>query len=227
MHDGPQVRTKRTPLDHPIGGFFDANGQLGRCDAVASEDPPKVLVAHAEPPLKVSDRKGEGSTEVVHALKHITYQVIVKPRRTSNIHAGIDHNGGMTQTWPQKNRFRVLLALYQMKNGKSQEKVASELGVSLGYLRNILYRSDKRPSLELLQRACALFGVSVTDFVDDPNAKLAGQDLSSASAQARFLASVIVQDMNAPDLTDEDRQELWEDFQRGLSRIRKRKALGK
>ena len=227
MLNGPQVRTKRTPTNDALSGLLNANSQFWGGHPVAGKDPPEVLVAHIEPALEVSDGEGEGVPQVGHPLKGITYGIIVKPNASSNIQDWNHHNEGMTEAWPQKNRFRVLLALYQTRNGKSQDQVASELGVSLGHLRNLLYRSDKRPSLELLQRACTLFGVSVTDFIDDPNARPAGQDLSSASEQSRFLASVIVQDMNAPDLTDEDRQELWEDFQRGLSRIRKRKAQTK
>ncbi len=189
---------------------------------MARKHPPEVDVGHPQLPSKVRDWAREEIPDVIHGSNSMAFQATVKHRRPSSGIKSLADYVGMTDVWPQRQRFRVLLALYQTRNGKTQQQVADDLGVSLGHLRNLLYRPGRRPSLEVIQRACGLFSVPVTDFVDNPAAQVGGQDLSSQTDQARFFATVIIKDMSAEDLSDEDRQELWEDFQRGLARIRKR-----
>lgn len=226
MFNGPDVRAEHGPSDPTIGGVLNADRKQRRGPPRPRKNAPEVLVGDPKLPLEVRDGAWDQMADITHVNKGMTYLIRVKAKGSSNTKRRNAHNGPM-DVWPQRMRFKVLLALYQTKNKKTQQKVADELGISLGHLRNIMYRDDRRPSLDVLKKACVLFGVSVTDFIDDPNALPAGQDMSDQSDQARFLATVMVQDLMASDLTDEDRQELWEDFQRGLARIRKRRAQGK
>ena len=222
--DSPQIRTKRRPRNGPASSGLNAYRQLRGGHPMARKHPPEMDVGHPQLPSKVRNGAREEVPDVSHALDDMAFQATVKHRRTSSGIESMADYVGMTDVWPQRQRFRVLLALYQTNTRKNQQQAAEDLGVSLGHLRNLLYRPGRRPSLEVIQRACGLFGVPVTDFVDNPTAQVGGQDLSSQTDQARFFATVIIKDMSAEDLSDEDRQELWEDFQRGLARIRKRNA---
>ena len=222
----PQYRRKGRPRHGPRGGGLNGYRQPRGCLLDASEHPPEVDIGNTNLPGELRDRAWDSVPKVGHASNTMASQATVKHLRSSSCLETLEQDVGMNDVWPQRLRFRVLLALYQERTHKTQEQAASDLGVSLGHLRNLLYRPGRRPSLDFIQRASGLFGVVLTEFVDDPVGQVGGQDLSSQSDQARFFSTVIVKDMNAEDLSDEDRQELWEDFQRGLARIRKRNARG-
>ena len=70
--------------------------------------------------------------------------------------------------WPLRWRFKELVTEYREANGLSKAEMAQALGLAESTLRNYLYNRQLVPSLGLLQRAAKLFGVSVTEFVDDP-----------------------------------------------------------
>jgi hypothetical protein len=55
-------------------------------------------------------------------------------------------------------------------NGKTHDDAADGIGVSRDHLRNAIYRKSKRLGLDALQRASALFGRPITEFVEDPGA---------------------------------------------------------
>ena len=107
--------------------------------------------------------------------------------------------------WPQRARFRELLGEYQAKTGKNQLQAAADLGVARSSLRFWLYQRRRGPSLDVLRRASALFGCSVTEFIDDPGAaKLPGvadADWAGASEWDRLMAKSIFQDVTGDDLS--------------------------
>jgi transcriptional regulator with XRE-family HTH domain len=70
--------------------------------------------------------------------------------------------------WPQREFFRKILQEYQDKTGKSHADVAEALGLAKTSFRGILYQKGVKPSLAVLQKASALFGVSVKKFIADP-----------------------------------------------------------
>lgn len=70
--------------------------------------------------------------------------------------------------WPLRWRFKELVSDHREAKGLSKAEMAQSLGLAESTLRNYLYNRQLVPSLGLLQRAAKLFGVSVTEFVDDP-----------------------------------------------------------
>ena len=105
--------------------------------------------------------------------------------------------------WPYREAFRKVVADYQRRTGKKQLEVAAELGTTLGTLRGWLYSRVKKPSLDVLQRASALFGVSVTEFLDDPTPG----DMVSApplGERARFMRRVMGSDLGAMSETERE-----------------------
>jgi phage repressor protein C with HTH and peptisase S24 domain len=78
--------------------------------------------------------------------------------------------------WPQRQKFKAVLDIYMIKSGKTQKEIAEALEMPLITLRNIIYQKDRKPSTKVMQKFSALFGVSVTKFLDDPNAGLQDND---------------------------------------------------
>lgn len=70
--------------------------------------------------------------------------------------------------WPQRESFRKALQEFQVKTGKTHAEIAEALGLAKTSFRSILYQKAVRPSLFVLQKASALFGVSVKKFIADP-----------------------------------------------------------
>lgn len=70
-------------------------------------------------------------------------------------------------TWKQVELFKKRVRDYQDQTSKTQAKVAEDLGTSYGTLRFWL-SGVRPPKRENLQRAAALFGCSILEFIDDP-----------------------------------------------------------
>lgn len=128
------------------------------------------------------------------------------------------------EIWPQRSAFRAKVTEYRTTQKITLAKVAELVGLEESTLKDYLYKRHIKPSLEVLQKAAALFGCSVTEFLDDPGAEIAGQDLSGLSESKRFAARVMMEDMKAEDLSDEDILTLMEDHRRALERLRAFKA---
>lgn len=126
----------------------------------------------------------------------------------------------MDKAWPQQERFRDLVNAHRLETGCSREEVADALGVSDSSLKSLMYDRSRRPGLDLLTAASALFSVPLAELWDDPGAQSAGQDLSGMSEQRRFVARLMLEDLKAEDLSDEDVRILMEDHQRALERLR-------
>ena len=134
--------------------------------------------------------------------------------------------------WPQRAIYRAHLEDYLKRAKVTQAQFCEEVEISMSHLHNNLYRDTKRLSLDVLQRSAAIFSRvapgqrSVRNYIDDPGEFIAGQDVSNESEQTRFFASLIVKDMRAEDLTDDDRRYLWEDHLRSMERLRAMRARG-
>lgn len=122
--------------------------------------------------------------------------------------------------WLHRSKFQDRVKAYQAATGATQEGVAQALGTTVGTLRGWLYNRNRKPSIETLQRAAALFSCSVTEFMDDPGAAVAGQSLEGLSETRRFVARLMLEDLKAEDLSDDDVRILMEDHQRALERLR-------
>ncbi|MDR2697139.1 MAG: helix-turn-helix domain-containing protein [Holophagales bacterium] len=128
----------------------------------------------------------------------------------------------MHDTWPQRENFKRALEKYQAKTGKKQAEVAEDLNMSLHGLRQILYQKGRRCSFETAQRASALFGVSVTEFMDDPGAPPYGMDQEKWAAireRDRVIASAMFSDITADQLTEAEKDELYRAYKEAKERI--------
>lgn len=62
------------------------------------------------------------------------------------------------------SRFCLEVEGFQRRTGKTQDEVATAFGVSLPYLRNVLYRS-KPLTIHLVEKAAPILGLTVHDFI--------------------------------------------------------------
>lgn len=125
--------------------------------------------------------------------------------------------------WPQFQNFKRHVAKYKKEHRIKHEDVAHRLDIKIAYLRNLLY-GQKKPSFEFIQRAAALFECKLTEFIDDPGEKIAGEDASSLTPKRRFLAQMMFERYSSEDLTDEDAELLFQDFLANEQRLRAIKA---
>jgi hypothetical protein len=128
----------------------------------------------------------------------------------------------MQDIWPQRENFKRALEKYQVKTGKKQAEVAEDLNMSLHGLRQILYQKGRRCSFETAQRASALFGASVTEFLDDPGAPPPGVDQEKwavISERDRVIASAMFADITADQLTEAEKDELYRAYKEAKERI--------
>jgi transcriptional regulator with XRE-family HTH domain len=114
--------------------------------------------------------------------------------------------------WTYCDRFKEYCKAYQIRTDKTQEGVALDLEVTLPTLRNFLYGS-KKPSTSVLQRASALFGCRVTEFLDDPGAPppgIAPDVWAEVSERDRVLGSAMLEDLRSiPEEEKDAYYQLW------------------
>lgn len=146
--------------------------------------------------------------------------------KSDGVRIQIGHLEFMADRWIQRPRFRDLVDAYKDSMGCTAKDVAFALELTPGTLNQYLYGKNSRPSEDAMRRASKLFGVSITELLDDPGVVLAGQELSETSEYGRFFATLIFQDIQAKDLTDGDRRILFEDWQRSKERLREIKSRG-
>ena len=128
----------------------------------------------------------------------------------------------MRDIWPQRQKFKSALEEYQAKTGKKQAEVAEDLNMSLHGLRQVLYQKGRRCSFETAQKASALFGVSVTEFLDDPGAPPPGvghEKWAAISERDRVIASAMFADITADQLTEAEKDELYRAYKEAKERI--------
>lgn len=132
---------------------------------------------------------------------------------------GIGDNPDMPR-WPQREQFKKELKKYKKAQGITAKGAAERFGTTVGTLNAYLSRKDTQPSLEWLQTACGVMGISVSQFIDDPGAdRPSTLDLSSFSEIDRYRFDQIIHELGDEKLTDEDRQMLFEDFKSQKMRL--------
>ena len=103
-------------------------------------------------------------------------------------------------TWLGRVIFLRKMKEYQRRSRMTQEAVATDLGVSLSHLRNVLYRPESQFSLEVLTRAATLFGCSLSALVDgsgsEPEAPLHARLETAEEAEKRVILQQITRDLN-------------------------------
>lgn len=80
--------------------------------------------------------------------------------------------------WPQRLRFKALVSEFRASHKLKRKDVAEALGLAEPTLHNYLYNRRLSPSIDVIQRASRLFGVSITELVDDPGTGMAGIEAS-------------------------------------------------
>jgi transcriptional regulator with XRE-family HTH domain len=123
--------------------------------------------------------------------------------------------------WAHRENFKTHLTRYRKERGITLDQVALELGLTRNSLMGYLYKKDgARPGLDKLQKAAALFGCSVTEFLDDPGAPVPGvapQGYGEASEEERVMLRAIAADLAG--LTPDTRRaafEAWSAIVRGF-----------
>lgn len=238
----PEVRTKVAPLHGPIGSSLNIHSKLRRALLL----PGHIFMESGigpplQPPLKLCDGKRESRTDIGHALKSMPLQSRVKAQAPYSLNGQNLYPWVMTNTtnlWPQRDTYRVDLENYLDRTGKTQQIFCEEVtaylaksggkreSLSLSHLRNCLYRKDKTMSFEILKASSAIFHKSVTNYIDDPGALIAGEDLSEESEDTRFLARTLVKGVTSKDITSEQAIYMAEDVLRALARLRPAPARG-
>lgn len=130
-------------------------------------------------------------------------------------------DAGMAQAskpWIYLESFKRAEKRYRQKTGHKQKQIAADLGIGVAYLHNILY-GQKVPGIDVLYRAAALFGCSVTDFIDDPGANISHD--SPLDQESNLWNRLIIHDISAEDLVAEDRKAIYEAVQFQLGQRRK------
>lgn len=115
--------------------------------------------------------------------------------------------------WPQRLRFKALVSEYRAAHRLRRQEVAKALGIAEPTLHNYLYNKKLVPSIDVIQRAAKLLGVSITEFVDDPAMGIAGIE-ANEFARATEADRTLIQEMFRDLLTlpPEQKQaafELW------------------
>lgn len=163
----PNVGAKLTLPDCSTSSSFDPHSQMGRGLELTGDNQAHLVVT-LDPKLPLERGDGGDAALEVHTS-------ILNPSKVDATPKGGIPNIGLTghppeMDWPQRDRFALELRKYSDRTEETHAEIASKLGVSTASLRNYLYKS-KKPGFITLQKASALFGCSVTLFVDDPGKK--------------------------------------------------------
>jgi len=133
--------------------------------------------------------------------------------------------------WPQYRKFRQLAKDYQTRSGENQGAISAKLGINLFTYRNYLYGS-KKPGIKTLQAAARLFGVSITEFVDNPGTPPPGieRDLwQRISERDRVLGTAILEDLTS--ISDQEKEvylDMWKQgFFKAIAKMRIEEANNK
>jgi transcriptional regulator with XRE-family HTH domain len=129
--------------------------------------------------------------------------------------------------WPQRAVFQKAVRSYQAKTGDTHKQVANKIGLSESRLRQLLYNQGEMPKLKTIKAAANLFEISISTLVDDPAPPdgMMGQ-WQDASERDRVIMSLMLSDVTAGDLSEEDKNELYLAWKAEVEKIRRYKKLG-
>lgn len=211
-----------SPANSTVGGLFYPLRHCHGWRSLAGHDPVEVGVRlHSDLPLEGSDGGGKSVSDV-HAGSMHPAGIRCKGKPSS-----LEVDTEIMDRWPARVTFKAHVERVRTERRITLKGVAEGLGISRSYLTKLLYTEITRPELDLVEQMSKFFEAPISDFAVDAVAYPAGVEgtLSVATTtKGQFVAGLMVKGMTAADLTDDDIDELYEDFQRGLSRIRKRKT---
>ena len=107
---------------------------------------------------------------------------------------------------------------------KTSQDFATAIGKSLASFYTYRTRTTSRPPQEMLVKMADVLGCSITEFIADPGATIAGQDVKGLTEKEQFLAEMMFNKYRDPDLTEEDRLLLFEDWTRDYDRLKAMKV---
>lgn len=225
----PDVRSEIPSLNRAVGGPFDGKRQLERGPALTSLDLSEHRTAIANRPSQLAKID---PVPIRHGLPLSPEKIgtdcpYVKDKSSplgTTRHNGqrvpMGHAVGMT-TWFNLPRFRQRLEEFRDRTGKTNADVAAAMGIKPDTFSKYLYNNAKRQfSMEQLMGASALFECSVYEFILDSANTCRNEGLTSLSDKAKFFAQLILEKYRSSDISDEDREILYEDFVRNEQRIR-------
>jgi transcriptional regulator with XRE-family HTH domain len=70
--------------------------------------------------------------------------------------------------WPQRENFKAKVKEVGEALGMTHQEISTSLGISLEYLRSLLYRKNTRPDWDLAVRMSQSWHCDVTEFIDNP-----------------------------------------------------------
>ena len=217
MNPRPRLQAKQNRrTDDAVGGLLNALGQFGPGAPDSVEDVVEVPRGSASALGHIGNGHSMEEEPVleVHDLKYssvsLTSQVFCHACAT------LPECQNLKMAWNRVDSFKKQVKEYQQRTGKTQAEVAKNLDTTYGTLRFWL-SGVRPPKKENLQLAAALFGCSITEFIDDPGNPLPGIDplaWASVSEQDRVLTAAFLAGLR--DLPDEEKHIYAELLEHGL-----------
>jgi len=109
-------------------------------------------------------------------------------------------------------------------NKKTSQDFATAIGKSLASFYTYRTRSASIPTAELLIKMATVLDCDITELITNPKATVAGQSLKGLSEMEQALAHMAFGKFRDPDLTEDDRQILFQDWIRDYDRLKAMKA---
>ena len=108
-------------------------------------------------------------------------------------------------TWPPRELFKADARAHRERTGLNLKEQAEAMGFTSLAWNQYLYGKTQRPSIDALERAALLFGVSVTRWLSDPHGRIPGlgtDDLASLSAAKQATMQMVFQAFSVQEITD-------------------------
>lgn len=203
-------------MNGPIGSGLDSFGEGYGWLALPRDNPMKFVV-RPETQLDLELPDGGDAASKVHSSRLYPKRVYATLNEAIPSMGPMHHRLTMAK-WPFHPNLQEEDKNYRERTGSTQAFIAEQLETTLTTYRNYLY-GQKKPSDRFVQRASAFFGCSISRFMDDPGAEIAGQSAVHLSDKRRFLAGLMFEGITSDDLTDEDAQLLYEDHLAAKARL--------
>lgn len=216
-------------LGDPLCGLLPALDAVDRVDDGRLGQARITLQARQGAPGLLEDFEAE-----VHALKGNQFDYRVNRKMPSAGHRFGYHSAmadAMTapDPWIKRPRFRELCDEWLRNHpGATKNDLAHELNLADDRSLKQYYSGKKPLSKKLLYNCMAIFRVEAAELVDDPLAPIGGIAADELTHQGKMWLSMIYNRFKDPDLTDEDREEIYNEVRRFCDRIKSFKArIGK
>jgi len=104
----------------------------------------------------------------------------------------------MDELFPMRPKLRNDILAYRTEHGLDPAGMAVALGKSPGSLKSILYDHSRHVGTAFLQAWCSLSGHSLTEYLDDPGAPVAGvpkDAFGQATEEERVMLRAMASDL--------------------------------